>query len=60
MFCKGELNISRKNLAHTLNVGFATINRWENTKTKAINVVRAVFNDFCDKHGISFNESEVE
>jgi len=52
-----KLNMSQEDLARALNVSFASINRWENDKTKPIKMARAVFNDFCSKHGISFDES---
>jgi len=53
-----KLNMSQEDLARALNVSFATINRWENSKTKPIKMARAVFDSFCEKHGISFDESE--
>ena len=53
-----KLNMSQEDLARALNVSFATINRWENSKTKPIKMAQAVFDFFCEKHGISFDESE--
>jgi len=53
-----RLNISQEILARDLNVSFATINRWENSKTKPNRMAQDVFNSYCVKHGISFDESE--
>jgi DNA-binding transcriptional regulator YiaG len=54
-----KLNMSQEDLARSLNVSFATINRWENSKTKPIKVAKVVFNDFCKKNDIKFNEREI-
>ena len=51
-----RLEMSQEDLARALNVSFATINRWENAKTKPIKMGRAVFETFCEKNGISFDE----
>lgn len=53
-----KLGLSQEDLARDLNVSFATINRWENSKTKPIKMARAVFDSYCIKNGISFDESE--
>ena len=52
-----QLNMSQEDIARALNVSFATINRWENSKTKPIKMARAIFDEFCEKNGIIFNES---
>ena len=54
---RNKLNLSQEDLARALNVSFASINRWENSKTKPIKMARAVFDAFCEKHGISFNDA---
>ena len=51
-----RLGMSQEDLAHALNVSYASIHRWEHSKTKPIKVVRAAFDDFCVKHGIDFGE----
>jgi DNA-binding XRE family transcriptional regulator len=56
-FVRDKLKISQEELARSLNVSFATINRWENSKTKPIRMAQATFNDFCAKHDIIFAES---
>jgi DNA-binding transcriptional regulator YiaG len=53
-----KLEISQEDLARALNVSYATINRWENAKTKPTRMALAVFYDYCEKHGISFDEGE--
>ena len=53
-----RLGISQEILARDLNVSFATINRWENSKTKPSRMAQDVFYAYCKKHKISFDESE--
>ena len=55
---RDRLCISQEILARDLNVSFATINRWENSKTKPNRMAQDVFYSYCVKNGISFNESE--
>ena len=55
-YVRERLNISQEDLARSLNVSFATVNRWENARYKPIKMAQAAFNDFCVKHGISFDE----
>jgi len=44
-----QLGISQEALAHELGVSFATINRWENGKTRPFKLARAQFDAFCRK-----------
>lgn len=44
-----QLRISQEVLAHALGVSFATVNRWENGKTKPSRLARASFDSFCVK-----------
>ena len=53
-----KLNMSQEDLARALNVSFATINRWENSKNKPVRMAQVAFSDFCKKHKISFDESD--
>jgi DNA-binding transcriptional regulator YiaG len=55
-YVREQLKISQEDLARCLNVSYATINRWENAKTKPTRMALAVFFDYCDKHGISFDD----
>ncbi|MFC1817486.1 helix-turn-helix domain-containing protein [Thermodesulfobacteriota bacterium] len=44
-----QLGISQEELARELGVSFATVNRWENNKTKPIKLARTQFDVFCRK-----------
>jgi DNA-binding transcriptional regulator YiaG len=57
-YVREKMNMSQEDLARALNVSFATINRWENSKTKPIKLAQAAFDTFCKKNGISFNDSK--
>ena len=59
-YVREKLNISQEDLARALNVSYATINRWENSKNKPVRMAQVAFGDFCKKHKISFDESEVK
>jgi len=50
--------MSQEDLAHALNVSFATINRWENGKTHPNKLTQAVFLDFCKKQGLNIEYVE--
>jgi len=51
-----KLKISQEDLARALNVSYATVNRWENSKTKPSRMARAALSGFCERHGITFDE----
>ena len=57
-FAREKLNFSQEDLARALNVSYATINRWENEKTKPNKMAQGVFANFCKKNGIDLIESE--
>ena len=59
-FVRDKLQLSQEDLAHALGVSFATINRWENGKTKPIRIARAAFDAFCEQKGIKFDEEGVQ
>ena len=44
---RGQLGISQVSLARELGVSFATVNRWENGRTKPLKLARAQFDFFC-------------
>ena len=56
-YVRQKLNISQEDLARALNVSYATINRWENSKNKPVRMAQAAFNDFCTKHNIVFDDN---
>ena len=47
---RSALNLSQKDLAHVLGVSFATVNRWENGKTKPSKLAQRQFEQFCKEH----------
>lgn len=51
-----KLELSQEDLAHLLNVSFATINRWENGKTSPNKLTRKYFYDFCASKGIDITQ----
>jgi len=57
-FAREQLKISQEELARALNVSYATINRWENSKTTPNKMAQDVFFAFCKKHGVIFDEKK--
>lgn len=48
-----KTGMSQEDLAHALNVSFATINRWENGKTYPNKLTQTVFFTFCEQYDIN-------
>ena len=44
-----QLGLSQEELAHELGVSFATVNRWENGKTKPSKMAKTVWKRFCQR-----------
>ena len=44
-----QLALSQEDLARELGVSFATVNRWENEKSKPSKLAKAQFDNFCAK-----------
>jgi len=59
-FVREQLRLSQEDFARALNASFATINRWEISKTKPIRMAQAAFSDFCSKHSINFDDHGTE
>jgi len=59
-FAREQLGISQEELARALNVSYATINRWENSRTMPNRMAQDVFNAFCKKRGVNFDEMELD
>ena len=55
-YSREKLGMSQEEMAHALQISFATINRWENGKTHPNKMTRSVFFDFCEKNGIKARE----
>jgi DNA-binding transcriptional regulator YiaG len=45
---RSALNLSQEELAHSIGVSFATVNRWENGKTNPSKLALRQFGQFCD------------
>jgi putative transcriptional regulator len=45
-----QLALSQEELAHSLGVSFATVNRWENGKTVPSKLAQRQFEQFCKDH----------
>ena len=48
-----ELNISQEQLARDLNVSYTTLNRWENSRTKASRLAKVAMIDYCKQNRMS-------
>lgn len=46
---RSQLNFSQEELAREIGVSFATVNRWENGKTKPFKLARGHFDKFCKR-----------
>ena len=57
-YVREKMNMSQEDLARALNVGYATVNRWENGKAQQSRMAKAAFDSFCKKNKISFDDSE--
>ncbi len=44
-----QLALSQEDLARELGVSFATVNRWENGKSRPSKLAKAQFDNFCAK-----------
>lgn len=53
-----ELNISQETLARELNVSFATLNRWENKRTKPSRLAMDKIKDFSAAKELSVEITE--
>lgn len=51
-----QLGISQEAFAKELNVGIASINRWENGATKPNKLKEYAFVEYCKSKGIKFDE----
>lgn len=49
-----QLFMSQESIAKELGVSFATVNRWENGRTKPSLSAQKAFYDFCKKYNLEF------
>lgn len=55
-----KLYISQSALAKELGVSCVTVNRWENQGKEPQLASLGKFNDFCAKHGVTFDEEQTK
>lgn len=48
-----ELNLSQEGLARELHMGFTSINRWENNKSKPNQIARHALTELCIKKNLN-------
>lgn len=48
-----ELNLSQEGLARELHMGFTSVNRWENNKSKPNQIARYVLAELCRKNNLN-------
>ena len=48
-----ELNLSQEGLARELHMGFTSINRWENNKSKPNQIARHALKELCKKKNLN-------
>jgi DNA-binding XRE family transcriptional regulator len=53
-----KLDMSQIVLAKELGVAFTTVNRWENERVMPNYRAIKKFDDFCNRNGITFKETE--
>ena len=58
-YVREKLKMSQEDLARALNVSFATINRWENSRNKPVRMAQVAFNGFCEKNSIRFDDNDI-
>lgn len=50
---RDECHFTQEILAHALSVSFATVNKWENNKTKPLRAIRGQIVDFAKSKNVS-------
>lgn len=50
---RSDLKLSQEGLARELHVGFSSVNRWENNKSKPNQIARYALIDFCKKKNLN-------
>lgn len=59
IYARAMLKYSQAKMAKELGVSFATINRWENGNNSPSKTMIVLFEDYCKKHNINFDEERV-
>ena len=55
-FARKKMFLSQEAMARELDISFATLNRWENSKYEPGLKAQKAFHEFCVKHNIEFKE----
>lgn len=50
---RAELQLSQEGFARELHVGFTSVNRWENCKSKPNQLARHAIIELCRKHNLN-------
>jgi len=56
IYARAMLKYSQAKMAEELGVSFATINRWENGNNSPSKTMIVLFENYCKKHGVYFDE----
>ena len=54
IYARAVLKYSQTKMAEELGVSYATINRWENGNNAPSKTMIVLFENYCKKHGITF------
>ena len=57
-FVREQLKISQEELARALIVSYATVNRWEASRTKPNRIAKNAFYDFCERNGVHVDRDD--
>lgn len=49
---RSELSLSQEGLARELHIGFTSVNRWENNKSKPNQIARHALAELCRKNNL--------
>lgn len=60
LYIRSKKNLSQAALAKELRVSYATISRWENSKSKPTKKELITFKRYCKQESIDFKELEDE
>ena len=58
-YVRDKLHLTQKQLAKALDVSFATINRWENSKVMPSNLAQRTFYDFCESNFVNVDDLKI-
>lgn len=56
IYARAILKYSQSKMATELGVSYATINRWENGNNAPSKTMIVLFEEYCKKHNVNFDE----